>query len=366
MTFQSYTRCVQPQDYKDPLVSLPDALTSALGWDALKEALDFMLNGKLVCLGGDRCAIGQVISFETPADKSFPDSVDNDFSINLMLFPNTLDDFIDWKNLKPMSLDDAYQVAKQGIQGDLITEQPGMPRPLEALPLGKRYVPYPIKPLEFQTGSGKIAPTFYVPVLHLECEGSRINDLLKVLENVVDDVLGGTGICDIKIGPWKVGKAVCKFISNIIPSPAIALALAIAWANARDGNKEDPRTGTKDDQPGELGQGNMIAVTGRWAYDAGHQGWNELHPVKKIIKISEHFDNLTKFGDPKEVCDHFCTLMSEPPPPDRDGPGGMPSSMTPVQQETWDNQVQPENRWILHPAIDGCLPPDQYRRPNIR
>src|ERR1035441_4699881 len=39
-------------------------------------------------------AVGTVASFETVQDKSFPDSVDDDFSINLMLYPFSVDAFI--------------------------------------------------------------------------------------------------------------------------------------------------------------------------------------------------------------------------------------------------------------------------------
>src|SRR5438128_770346 len=31
-----------------------------------------------------------------------------------------------------------------------------------------------------------------------------------------------------------------------------------------------------------------------------------------------------------------------------------PDNMTPGQTGTWNNQRQPENQWVLHPAIDGC------------
>lgn len=370
MTFQSYTHCVRREDYQDPLYSIPETLsmvlTMGLAEDVLEEALDYLLDGKLVCLDDhDRCAIGQIISFESPADKSFPGSVDNDFSINLMLFPNTLNDFLDWKNLKNMTLDDAYQVAKRGIQGELISEQPGMPRPFEGLPFGERYVPYPIEPLDF-TASLKIGgyneiyafPTFYIPVLHLECEGSRINDLHTALENLGSSVLGGTGLCDLKIFGLPFGRVACKLLSALL-TPLLPVALAAAWFNARDGNKEDPRTATGGDLPGELQPGNLIVVTGRWAYDAGHQGWNELHPVKKIIKVSDKTDDFHAIGDPKEVRDQFCTLALEAPPPNRDGPGGMAPAMNPAQQGTWENQLQPEHRWVLHPLIDGCQPPEQ-------
>src|SRR5215470_13299739 len=46
------------------------------------------LGGRLVCLDGDQTAVGMVISTEPPGEKSFPGSLDTDFSINLLLPPN--------------------------------------------------------------------------------------------------------------------------------------------------------------------------------------------------------------------------------------------------------------------------------------
>ena len=60
--------------------------------------------------------------------------------------------------------------------------------------------------------------------------------------------------------------------------------------------------------------------------------------------------------------DRWCARVSEVPPPDRDGPGAQPASMTPAQQDTWDAQRDPSNRWTIHPDIEGCVP----REPAIR
>src|SRR5262245_40965564 len=46
------------------------------------------LGGRLVCLDGDRTAVGMVISNEPPEEKSGFDALDTDFSINLLLPPN--------------------------------------------------------------------------------------------------------------------------------------------------------------------------------------------------------------------------------------------------------------------------------------
>ena len=112
MAFKSYTSCVQPGDYQD--LDLTDeeilavlgvvgvvfsggitlVLTVLSSLSALEKTLNWMLNGKLICLGGDRCAVGTVASFETVQDKTFPDNVDDDFSINLMLYPFSVQAFL--------------------------------------------------------------------------------------------------------------------------------------------------------------------------------------------------------------------------------------------------------------------------------
>jgi hypothetical protein len=375
MPFKSYTSCVQPQDYRNPPVGEVEAVLADIGllllapvvfgpatWFALREVLEYMLNGKLVCLGGDRCAIGQVISFETPGDKSFPESIDNDFSINLLLSPNTLEDFIN------LNFDDANKEAQTGFQGNLITEQAGMPVPYEAEddmsghPLRFAGYPYPRDPVRAYEIGDYTVPfpgTVNVPFLHLECEGSRVHDVLQTLK----DINGfGTGICDVEIFGFPIGRVACSILDTIF-APIVLGLLVAAWYKAKDGNADDTREGGLS---GQLEPGNIIVVTGRWVYDGSHQGWNELHPVKSIQKIAERIETWEGRADPQAQYDLWCTQMMQVPPPNRDGPGGAPSTMSSDQQVIWDSQIQPENRWILHPLIDGCLPPDQPPPTNIK
>src|SRR5207249_4783300 len=49
--------------------------------------IDWWLNRRLLCLDGDRCAIGIVWSVEPAEGKPFPESFDDDFSLNLLLSP---------------------------------------------------------------------------------------------------------------------------------------------------------------------------------------------------------------------------------------------------------------------------------------
>src|SRR6266576_6517812 len=45
------------------------------------------LYDRLICLGGDVCAVGFVLTTEPPEDKTGLDSFDTDFSLNLVLAP---------------------------------------------------------------------------------------------------------------------------------------------------------------------------------------------------------------------------------------------------------------------------------------
>jgi hypothetical protein len=365
MAFKSYTHCVDRTAYSNPdfgveaaLATLGAFLGNPIGatWaaiNAIEKLLDYMLNKKLVCLDGDRCAVGRVVGFETVHDKPFPDNVDNDFSINLMLAPSSLAEFDGKSEIA------GWTEAKAGVQGVLITEQSNMPEP-RTPSNSSHYYPYTdhVSVSDAFLIDAVTTPTgeIIVPVLHLECEGSRINDLLHTLQDI--ESLGlGSGFCDVPIIGW-----LACFFARIFLSPIILASLSLAWFAASDGNPDDARV---DPNGGELALGDMIVVTGRWVFDASHTGYNELHPVKTIQKIGARGSFFPELAaDPATFVKDWCEGTSEVPPPDRDGPAGSPQSMTPAQQRTWDAQRQPENRWVLHPAIDACTP--QQPPPTIR
>jgi hypothetical protein len=138
--------------------------------------------------------------------------------------------------------------------------------------------------------------------------------------------------------------------------------------------------------------GDVVIVRGRWTWDAGHSGHTELHPVKTIQKLmtppgilpaeirpaadltgatptAVDYDPGAPGGLPPAVAadvraahDRWCGLVAEaPPPPDPRHPDGLSppqiASLTPGQLAVWAAQNQPENRWSVHPLIDGCAPP---------
>jgi hypothetical protein len=369
------TKCVDRHDYENPdftpeiiaaataLVSAfflgPAALLAALpaGTAALETVLEFLLNGKLVCLNDPRrmvVAAGRVSSFETVESKSFPDSIDNDFSFNIVLTPNRLDDFAQDKSAFTGDVDHAmlqhnWDIAKAGPQGGLITEQVDMPEPFEVDASWGHYKPYSstFKGPHYGniTDPALLSPTeFFVPVFHCECEGSRIHDMLEALETITDPL--GTGICKLKILGIPIGKAICAIVSAAL-LPIVVAALLVAWFAADDGAAEDAL------QSGTLEIGNLVLVTGRWTWDGGHQGWNEIHAVRTIQILDTRTDDPV-VAHPEVDVARWTDLVTDVPP--RDPDGGRPDGMTPEQEATYDGQRQPEHQWVLHPLVDGCDP----------
>ena len=360
MGYRQYTHCVNPQDYVDNTppagfwAKLLDPNVPA--WVA--TACSYLLGGKLVCLGdgSDQCAIGHITHFEPPSDKSFPDNIDNDFSLNIVLAPHGLTTGASYR-------DNYNAIANDGYQGWLIKPQSGMPVPHESntpddkssppqpWPDNYRYQGYATKypdsnypeydPAQspFQV-DGSDGHPFWVPSFHLECEGSRIHDVCAAIAAVQGPA---SAICDVPIIGW----AVC-FVIDLVTLPVLLTTIAIASANATDGDANDPRVGGG----GQLKLGDLIVVTGRWVYDAGHQGWNEFHPVKRIQLVPPEGANWG--ADFATWRDAWCEATGHCPP--YAPPGTRPSDMTPAQAATYDNQLDPSNQWVYHPAIDGCGP----------
>ncbi len=93
---------------------------------------------------------------------------------------------------------------------------------------------------------------------------------------------------------------------------------------------------------------------GRWVYDAGHTGWNEIHAVKSVQKVTDPavFDPAT-FADLQA---RWCPLILQAPPLHTLNTGEVTPDATPEQTGVADNQRKPENRWYLHPLLDSCEP----------
>ncbi|MEU1286957.1 hypothetical protein [Kitasatospora sp. NPDC005856] len=435
-----YTHCVDRADYEVPPGPLDAGVPSILAF----MLCDYLLGGKLVCLagGGDECAIGVVVGLEQARGKSGIEAIDNDFSFNLLLAPFQTDDFAKYSppGTPDPDIVDPHRVrddaAANGPLGRLLKDSPN-PRPLPA-PLDRTGIPIIRKPLPQGTatypvdGYGvlwKLAGTSLaddgregdnlhklwdqpsdtdwhapprtgrwvpLPVLHAECEGSRIFFVCQALKPFLDILRGkppGGGpspgeVCHAVAEdlPWPLDKAldaVCSIVEDLVAlvlavllAPAMLAAAAAAW-EAAQAFDDAFVTGPVARQ---IKVGDVLIVQGRWVWDAGHSGHTELHPVKAIVKLTTPAGQLPAEVRPAPAGydprtnvpaadratitatqQRWCRLVNEaPPPPDPRNPDGLTGaqlgSLTPAQLAVLTAQQRPENSWTVHPLIDGCAP----------
>ncbi|MRH89656.1 hypothetical protein GFY24_19775 [Nocardia sp. SYP-A9097] len=188
-----YTHCVDRNAY----IEVPGLWPWDGGIPSTAEfgLCEYLLGGKLVCLaaGEDRCAIGVVAGLEpVGAGKSGFDKLDNDFSFNILLAPLVPKDFAEYgpvlggPNGSPQKIRDDVGRGPLGWlmrdSGDPST----LPRPRD--PDGPNRVDgYGVqwqwdgKTVSDMGAVGDnlhklptILSTVTLPVLHAECEGSRI------------------------------------------------------------------------------------------------------------------------------------------------------------------------------------------------
>src|SRR4249919_2398936 len=167
-----YTSCVEPEDFSLPstaVVATLGALVAVGGIAALFSAgigaliaiaalvqllryvLDFMLNGKLICLhrtnpdcecgpeGGTICAIGEVADTEgVGEDKNPIEDVDNDYAMNIILAPFNMRSFaannvgVSSAEIPQAVKDKNYTIAAAQPQGDLLHRELPPPVPPES------------------------------------------------------------------------------------------------------------------------------------------------------------------------------------------------------------------------------------------
>jgi hypothetical protein len=416
-----YTHCVDRTNYKAPPGTSFSGIVSALLSSSLAATLervlcDYLLGGKLVCLAGgaDECAIGVVVGVEPVGQKTGFNALDNDFSFNVLLAPYTPSDFDVYHNHpdKPATFDPRKiydDVVGGGDPQAVLMTDPNpapvpLPTPVDPSPNPKErplagygvlwswhdststLVPGDPNVEALHNNLNKLRTDFpqdgsriSIPVLHAECEGSRIFFECQAMKPFLDALQGKLpGVP----GPspeeiFGIGTAICSILTDIITisiataiAPAMASAFAAAW-EAAQAYDDLFVTGPVAKQ---IHTDDVVIVSGRWTFDAGHSGHTELHPVKTIQKIklppelSGGYDPSDKtalsptiINEMRGVHDRWCRLVQEaPPPPDPRGGGVLTppqlGSLTPAQVAVYASQLQPENQWELHPLIDGCTP----------
>ena len=284
---------------------IPFALTiGAAVW--LIAYCEWWLYGRLICLGGDFTVIGMLVSTEPPGNKSFPDSLDTDFSINLLLASN------------PPGVDQATAEVSVPF-GFLMAEQ-----------AATKNIPVPFKGESATDQGTKIKSA----ILHAEFEGNGVYDTLIGAQIGLGLAVASLIACLAIPPPWGV---IVAGILAILAFLAMLLGLLIGLGDEGDPADVNPTLGelhTNDAANGGIGA-DLLVVSGTWVYDSAHEGWNELHPIKLCEKVG------TWGGDwPADIGDiitHWTTAVTDATSP-----------------QTGAEQDDPKHGWGVHPDVDGC------------
>lgn len=398
MSYVQHTNCVKVKDkvfpFNPSVVVVLGAIATLLAGGGLTPytAIPLLLivigycrwwlYDRLICLGGDRCAIGLLGAVEPPDKKSGFDKFDTDYSINLVLAPHQYQelppDYLSTPLPPPPSLTDPKewatkkfkealhrQIADDGMQGVLIKET-NTTGDVKTILGAKKY------DFEgyFSTIGGSSVLYHHQPYLHCEFEGGGVWKLLQAAESALAFAVAAAVVCLIPVLGW-IACAILALIAAIISFLGIINAL-------NDKGKPsvfDPATGqttsalhTRQD---------ILFVMGTWIFDTAHEGWNEFHPIKECQLVAKAVYSRSDVIDwDFAIAGHMVTLgrwrwdTTDPAnlkPIKLDGPP-TPADWTSWVQ-TWcdhvatastpltaGNQGRPENQWQVHPEIDGCRP----------
>lgn len=277
------------------------------------------LYDRLICLGGEKCAVGMVLTVEPPENKSGLDSFDTDYSVNLVLAPHRVGD-------------DQAKTESDGIQGDLIKNHLLLNnRPLHADLSREGFAGEKTR----QWGNDP-----YTAVFHCEFEGGGVQTLYDAAKVALALAGAAAVVCSIPIFGW----IACAILGAA--AAIVTIAGIIAALNDR-GNPSDvnPDLGTEIHANDKAHRGaDLLVVKGEWVYDSAHEGWNEIHPIRHCQRIGTWYGSWP--WDAKLATQSWCKALD-----DADKPS------------TRDNQTKPQNQWTIHPVIDGCEPRDDDRPP---
>ena len=173
--------------------------------------------------------------------------------------------------------------------------------------------------------------------LHCEFEGGGVYYLLLGSYVAFAAAVAGLILC-VYLPPIPGLETILQALTILL---LLALLLGFLVGLAAGGSSSDvnPNLGavhTDDDPNGGQGAGaDILYISGTWVFDPWHEGWNEIHPVKVCTRIG------TWDGDwdaqPPDVILRPRTQFEIAAAP-----------------ETQAAQKRPENRWVVHPALDGC------------
>jgi hypothetical protein len=302
---------------------------------------------RLVCMPADAlpCAIGTVVANPTVGDLG---EFDNDqyFSIRLMPHPPLSESATDQDKR-----DFTVSVTTDNFQGQ------------ELLGPAAWDLPYadPVASEE----------RYY---LHCEAEGNfwqAMKDYAAVagLATAGGAAAGGAAgaAAGCAIGGWfgPIGCAIGAFFGALAGAGGGAAAagylVATVAFHSDPGNVEDANVGDKS--LGPIKEGDRVLVHGHHVYDGFHEGWHELHPLLAVMKIPDYLEQNPAVVpyDPSLTPTDILKGLSSP---------AFLASAKALRQKWCERfqlpqdpgvhtlQQQPQNRWTIHPAIDGCTPAD--------
>jgi hypothetical protein len=411
MAFAQYTQCYNHTPGDKPFnsddlaafaagVSAPGLIAAILAFLAGANVIGFIIIAiqyavtitaianewlfhRLCCVSGDQCAVGTVEA--PPKISPLLGSFDNDQFFDIRLMPHRhLDEY--------KGPNTAFKLSKAGPSLDGLTEtHPKNDILLDGFQgtdlLKPFFTDLPYDPTEDAVVDdfGDVPPHTKVmrSTLHCEAEGNFWAEMkaTAVAQGVAVGVGAGAGAAAGAAAGCAIGAIFCGIgciIGAIIGAIAGALGGAAAGAylgasaafNSDPGDVNDANVG--DEPLGQLGNGDQVVVFGTHVYDGFHTGWHEFHPLKAIIKAT---DPKLKLALPYVEWDPKFPLSAT-------GPGGLSAadmrkglaspaftSAAKNMKTNWcellreafspptiHTQGQPENRWTIHPAVDGCSP----------
>ena len=299
------------------------AAVAGIAWiAAVFDLCRYLEGGKLICHETRVCVIGRVVELiPVGADKSFPDTMDDDFTFNLVLSPHSSEE----------SLSEVLQTDPH--QGKFMERQSGP----DGIGLGWEGESVQFTDLANET-----------EVLHCEVKGCRVHDVCVVLKIMSFPTAAAAVACSIPVIGW----VVCLIILAAVALLTLIIG-GIVWAATHNGDLNDvldPNSGFPGEADPNTGRGgDIVLVHGDWVYDAGHAGWNEIHPVRHVQRLDDlpvefrgdqpaTVELVERFK--QEVLDPWCFEVGR--------------AEEPLVVEA---QAKPENSWHIHPSIDGCRPP---------
>jgi hypothetical protein len=409
--FPSWTNCSQPQSYHSipswataliiasggfaVLIAASTNVSALVGSSALWATLclagiaicDWWLNIRLICLGGDRSAVGAIHNVLPPDVSGNPadfGSYDTDYSFNLLLWPFTPgvslpanfvgDDTTGQFNPQewdPVNVNDhlwsdaGYWTSLPDFGNIAEFSEPPSGQPAQVvkdqvnLILPQQSMASLQMPFTGQDSSDAQENPHIVPVggsdqqflLHCEIEGRGVYDLRRLLQALfalftiatILYLIPGIGT----ILAWIL--SLLAFLAFLFGGNAIqqndkASPPGGDWGGSFNIFNPDPKSNPNNPV-------DLAYVYGRWVFDSLHagEGWNELHPLHFMNKIGRITQGQLiaggwpNLGDIKTKLDNMYETINDP--------------------TTLTTQAEPQNQWTLHPVLDGCMAGDGYPEP---